>query len=140
MSQQTYNYAPIVADKDVIRTPLDVVAHVNRQLLRISSVFGGPQALDRKLVPTAITLNPAVVDLTQLTLTGNATLTLELGKTRPGHVGEIEITQDATGGWTPSFVNVLNTPTISSTANKRTLLLASRVADGWILTTLASGY
>jgi hypothetical protein len=140
MPQPQFNYTAIRADPVTIRTPLDVIGLVNKQFARVASVLGGPQRLDRGQVPTAITINPATVDLTTLELTGNATLTLEMVRTRVGSEGKIELTQDATGGRTPTWVNALTTPTISATANKRTLLLAVRSTDGWILTTLASGY
>lgn len=140
MSQPQFNFQSMRADTQTVRTPLDVLTLVNKQFARLASVLSGPQMLDRGLVPTAITINPGVVDLTTLELTGNATLTLDLDKTRTASEGKIEITQDATGGRTVTFVNALNTPTISTTATKRTLLLAVRVSGGWVLTTLASGY
>lgn len=113
---------------------------LNAQFARLAQSLRGYVQREIGEVTGAKLVSLHVADLTALTLTGDATLTLGVTDVRRGTRAQIEVTQDATGGRTLAFVNALTAPTIASGAGERTLIDATYTGDGWVLAVLASGY
>jgi hypothetical protein len=140
MAQPQFNFVPARSDSSDVGTFPALVAWLNKQFARIATALTGPEVFAAGNVSSTKTLTLDIVDLTTVTLTGNATLTLQRTNSRAGAVAYLELTQDATGGRTVTFVNALTTPAISTTALKKTLVLAVNDGAGWVLMTIANGF
>lgn len=81
-----------------------------------------------------------VSDLTTLTLTGNAALTLDTEGALTGDAGFLEVTQDATGGRVPTWPNVLAAVAPAAAANARTMYHCKYNGTAWVLSVHASNY
>jgi len=139
-----FNYVQIRPEgftrTDPVGRVTELVELLNRRFRDLATAVRGPVALSAT-ANASKTLSLTTGDLTTVTVTANVTLTLDRATTRPGASAYLEIAQDATGGRTVTFVNVANTPpSIATTANQRTLLLAVNTPTGWVLSSLASGY
>lgn len=119
----------------------EIVKFVNDNFTLVARGLRGPVAFDAGDSGAAKTVKPWIADVTQLRLTADTTVTLELTDTRRGMAGDIEFTQDGTGGWMVAFTNLMNAaPAVTATAGKRTLIRCTHVGDGWVATVLASNY
>lgn len=133
---QPFNHQPVK-----ISPALDVnrlAGYVNRQLERIGAVLRGFSSFT--VLGTVVTVNPGMVDLTEINLDANATVTLETDHVRPGAHGWIEFTQDAVGGRAVAFVGNANAAAVSATANKKTLIFCLFNGASWVLSVVASAY
>jgi hypothetical protein len=139
-SQPQYNFQPIRQDSPEAQDIGTLGQWVSRRLKLLSDVLKGPESFTIATPGAAVTVKPYIVDQTAMTLTQNCTITLDT-QTRRGAWGDLELTQDATGGWTVTFVNLVNTaPVISTVASKRTLIRLIYVGTGWAASVFASGY
>ncbi len=120
-----------------------LITWLNKQFADVAAAVKGPVAFDAGIVSTTKTIKPNLARLTKLTLAGDAVLTLALDS-RAGADGEIEITQDATGGHQPTWMNVVwadgIVPGIATGAGKRTLLAFMCNGDEWVGGIVAKNY
>jgi beta-lactamase class A len=132
MAQPQFNFVPARSDSSDVGTFPALVAWLNKQFARIATALTGPEVFAAGNVSSTKTLTLDIVD--------PAPLTLQRTNSRAGAVAYLELTQDATGGRTVTFVNALTTPAISTTALKKTLVLAVNDGAGWVLMTIANGF
>lgn len=132
---------PSLKDAGIAAVITAILGHLDRQLTLISRALRGAVVFDAGTSGSAKTVNPTIADITELELTDNAAVTLSLTDLRKGMSGSVEFTQDAIGGWVPTFVNLVGSvPSIAAGIGKRTLVLFTHVGDGWVATVLASNY
>lgn len=81
-----------------------------------------------------------IADVTTLTLTGNAVLTLDTDGAVTGDVGFLEVRQDATGGRVPTWVNASATVAPAAGANARTMYYCVFNGTTWVMSVHASAY
>lgn len=139
--QPQWNWQPPAPGETPWRDLPTFGAWLTRQFRVLAAATKGPTCRS-VLSPgaTAATVYPGQFDLTPITLTANASITLDVASSRAGKLAYLELTQDASGGHTVTWTGALTSPSISTTANKRTLLEAVHNGAGWVLATLASGY
>lgn len=134
--QKRYKFAPFQ-----FTNPLDLAKYVERQFKLVAQAVRGAVDIDLGDSGLALSVTPSDADQTTVQLTDNVTLTLVTLDQKRAMQGDIEFTQDATGGRTVTFVNLVGAiPAITSTADKRTLIRFTHVGDGWVATVLASNY
>lgn len=118
-----------------------IVGHLNRQIKLVARALRGAVVFDAGQSGETKTINPAIADVTALTLTDDAEITLKLTDLKRGMTGTVEFLQDGTGGWVPTWVNLVgSSPAIDATADKRTLVQFVHVGEAWIGYVLKSGY
>lgn len=81
-----------------------------------------------------------VTDLTTLTLTGNAALTLDTEGVMSGDTGFLEVTQDAIGGRVPTWPGALAAVAPAAAAAARTMYFCVFNGTAWVLSVHASNY
>jgi len=143
-SQPQFNIASLRTDGEAAKDPAKLIAWLNVHFLRLSNVLKGPNLISEGEATATKTLKLWLADLTKLTLAGNTAITLHKADTRAGAWATLELTQDATGGRIPTWVNATGTggavtaPT--ATANKKTLYFCVYNGTNWVLSVLASNY
>lgn len=120
------------------------VAWLNRQFNRVKQGLPGPQAraID---VGATVTLDLGNLDLAQLRLTDNTVITLKPTPfVRTGALAYLELAQDGTGNWAPTWVNATgNSGSVTAPAigaNKHSLYLVLYTGSTWVLSALAADY
>lgn len=135
--QKRYKLAPFT-----YTTPQALAEYVYRQMKLLAQAIQGAVDVDLGDSGTAISITVPIADQTRIRLTGNVTLTLVVTDMKRGMSGDIEFTQDSTGGRVVTFVNLVGTvPAITLTASKRTLVAFSNIgSDGWVATVKMANY
>lgn len=142
-AQNQFNYQTLNEQAPNAQSVSGLVRWVNETFKKLANELQGPSSVAIGSVGATATVKLYEADLTTLTLTQNCAITLD-NTSRAGAWGELEVLQDGTGAWTISWTNALwdsgTPPTISATANKRTLLRFTRNATGWVGAVVAKGY
>jgi hypothetical protein len=115
-----------------------VIGAVNGAFQKIRQSLLGAVAVELTVGAVTRTIYPSEADLTSITLTGNATLTLDTKRPRAGSVGFLEIIQDATGGRTVTWANAVGNagaaaPSPAAGANVHTIFGALYTGTHWVL-------
>lgn len=129
------------ADAPEGTSPRALYEWVTKQLTKIAKELKGPRTFDAGNSGAAITINAPLNDITTLTLTADAAITLRTDHSRKGASGAVEFVQDGTGGRVPSFVNLVgDVPTVAAGIGAKTLVLFTNVGGAFVATVLASSY
>lgn len=141
-----FNVAPYIMPPELPDWFQQFVGRYREQMKRIAEGLSGPTVFDATAgVPlaAATTLSLKVADLVQVTLTLNTTLTIDLDQ-RAGAEGSVELIQDAIGGRTVAWVNVVWTngtpPVVAAGIGKRTLVGVTCNGATWVGRILATNY
>lgn len=109
---------------DAMAGPL-LVGRLNKLLDALRRALPGAKWHERGDSSTAITVDLSIADVTQVTLSANTTITLDMSP-RAGTVAFVELVQDATGSRTVAWTNAKwaggSAPVITATASKKDLI------------------
>lgn len=102
-----------------------LVGRLNKLLDALRRALPGAKWHERGNSSTAITVDLSIADVTQVTLSANTTITLDMSP-RPGTMAFVELVQDDAGGRTVSWANAKwaagSAPVITATASKKDLI------------------
>lgn len=135
-----YNFSKLSPNAPEVTDPSLFVNWINKQLGRVALALPGPRTINAGALGAAKTFQPGLADLTSATLTQNTTITLDTAQVRAGTQGSIELTQNSTGGWAVTWVNVVGGQGVEPTANKRTLLQFMYNGTTWVGCVIATDY
>lgn len=123
-------------------TPQALAEYVYRQMKLIAQAVQGAVDVSAGNSGTAISIDVGVADQTTLMLTGNTTVTLVTTNRKRAQEGDIEFTQDAVGGRTVAFVNLVGSvPAIAAGIGKRTLVAFTNIGpNGYVAFVKATNY